>query len=70
MCRPDGTVALSQRLTGPLADAAAHHLQPAGAGPRGRTHDGQTYTSAPAGFLVEALSGTTRHAVVTITRVR
>ncbi|MFD0427139.1 hypothetical protein ACFQ60_00505 [Streptomyces zhihengii] len=36
----------------------------------GRTHDGQTYTSTPVGFLVEALSGTTRHAVVTITRVR
>ncbi|TXS35244.1 DNA ligase [Streptomyces sp. t39] len=68
--RPDGQVALSQRLTGPLAAAAAHYLQPAGARPRGRTHDGQTYTSTPTEFLVEALAGTTRHAVVTITRVR
>ncbi|MFC9269093.1 ATP-dependent DNA ligase [Streptomyces zhihengii] len=68
--RPDGAVALSQRLTGPLAAAAAHYLQPADAGPRRRTHDGQTYTTTPASFLVEALTGTTRHAVVTITRVR
>ncbi|MGW1137209.1 ATP-dependent DNA ligase [Streptomyces zhihengii] len=36
--RPDGAVALSQRLTSPLAAAAAHYLQPAGAGSRGRTH--------------------------------
>ncbi|WP_261994060.1 hypothetical protein [Streptomyces sp. t39] len=38
--------------------------------PPGRTHVGRTYTSTPAGFLVEALTGGTRHTVVTITRAR
>lgn len=68
--RPDGSTALSQRLTAPLAAAAGLHLVPAGPGPRRRTRDGDTFTSTSADFLVEALAGTTRHAVVTVTRVR
>lgn len=68
--RPDGRVALTQRLTGPLAAAAAALLEPAGPGGRRRTDDGQTYTASTAGIVVEALSGTTRHAVVTVTRPR
>jgi ATP-dependent DNA ligase len=68
--RPDGTTALSQRLAAPLSATAARYLVPAGPGPRGRTHDGDVFTSTSADFLVEALAGTTRHAVVTITRVQ
>lgn len=70
MRRPDGKVALSQRLTAPLSAAAAHYLVPAGPGPRGRTHDWDAFTGTSADFLVEVLAGTTRHAVVTVTRVR
>ncbi|MDQ1005569.1 hypothetical protein QFZ82_000053 [Streptomyces sp. V4I23] len=36
----------------------------------GCTHGGDTFTSPSADFVVEALAGITRHAVVTITRVR
>ncbi|MGW7468532.1 hypothetical protein ACWGJT_28700 [Streptomyces xantholiticus] len=42
-------------------------LAPAHAGAR---TTGDVFTSTSADFLVEALSGTTRHAVVTVTRVR
>ncbi|MER6616297.1 DNA ligase [Streptomyces xantholiticus] len=68
--RPDGSTALSQRLAAPLSAAAARYLLSAGPGPRRRTHGGDIFTSTSADFLVEALAGTTRHAVVTITRVR
>lgn len=67
---PDGRTALSQRLTTPLSAAAATHLIPAGPGARGRTDAGDPYTTTTADFEVEVLSGTTRHAVVTVTRVR
>ncbi|GAA2462989.1 ATP-dependent DNA ligase [Streptomyces lavendulocolor] len=67
---PDGRMALSQRLTAPLSAAAAVHLIPAGPGPRSRTGAGDTFTTTTADFEVEVLSGTTRHAVVTVTRVR
>ncbi len=68
---PDGRTALSQRLTAPLSAAAAVHLIPAGPGPRGRTNAGDTFTTTTAAdFEVQVLSGTTRHAVVTVSQVR
>ncbi|WP_282797357.1 DNA ligase [Streptomyces sp. CC224B] len=67
---PDGRRAVSQRLTAALAAQAAAHLQAAGPGQPSRTEDGAPYTSAPGSLVVEVLAGTTRHAVVTVTRVR
>ncbi|MEV3926441.1 MULTISPECIES: ATP-dependent DNA ligase [Actinomycetes] len=67
---PDGRLALTQRLTAPLASAAASHLAAAGPGDRARTNSGDTYTSTAPGLVVEVLAGTTRHAVVTVTRIR
>ncbi|MFE3688176.1 DNA ligase [Streptomyces sp. NPDC059095] len=66
----DGRRALTQRLTAPLAAAAAPHLMAAGPGARARTPGGDTYTSTAPGLVVEVLAGTTRHAVVTVTRIR
>ncbi|GGU44492.1 ATP-dependent DNA ligase [Streptomyces violascens] len=66
---PDGRRALTQRLTAPLAGAAAARLAAAGSGGRARTDGGDTYTSATTDLTVEVLAGTTRHAVVTVTRV-
>ncbi|WP_228982244.1 DNA ligase [Streptomyces sp. DH12] len=67
---PDGRVALTQRLAGALAAAAAEHLAAAAPGPRARTTAGEPYTVTTAEIVVEVLSGTTRHAVVSATRVR
>ncbi|MGA4867171.1 DNA ligase [Streptomyces lavendulocolor] len=67
---PDGRTALSQRLGAPLANAAAPALIAAGPGPRGHTTAGDRYTSTTAELEVEVASGTTRHAVVTVLRLR
>jgi ATP-dependent DNA ligase len=67
---PDGRTALSQRLGALLANVAAPALIAAGPGPRGHTTAGDRYTSTTAELEVEVASGTTRHAVVTVLRVR
>ncbi|MEU7028867.1 RNA ligase family protein [Streptomyces sp. NPDC046275] len=67
---PDGRTAMSQRLTSVLSTAAAAYLITAGPGPRGHTDDGTPYTSSTTDLTVEVLAGTTRHAVVTVTRLR
>ncbi|MEV5950369.1 ATP-dependent DNA ligase [Streptomyces sp. NPDC051993] len=67
---PDGRRALTQRLTAPLSGAAAARLASAGPGGRARTDGGDTYTSVSTDLMVEVLAGTTRHAVVTVTRIR
>jgi hypothetical protein len=53
-----------------LANVAAPALIAAGPGPRGHTTAGDRYTSTTAELEVEVASGTTRHAVVTVLRVR
>ncbi|MFD6597673.1 ATP-dependent DNA ligase [Streptomyces coelicoflavus] len=68
---PDGRVALSQRLGARLAaQVAAALVGVAPAAARGRAAGGESFTVAEPGLLVEVLAGTTRHAVVTVTRVR
>ena len=67
---PDGRVALSQTLTGVLAAAVAPHLGQGGPARRARTSAGEAYSTTPEGVVVEVLAGTTRHAVVTVTRLR
>ncbi|MEU9167805.1 DNA ligase [Streptomyces sp. NPDC048420] len=67
---PDGRVALSQTLTAPLATQLAPLLTAAGPGRRARTGRGEPYAAVAVGAVVEVLSGTTRHAVVTVTRAK
>ncbi len=67
---PDGRVALSQRLGARLAAQVAAALVDVAPAARGRVAGGELFTVAEPGLLVEVLAGTTRHAVVTVTRVR
>ncbi|MEV6404139.1 DNA ligase [Streptomyces bobili] len=67
---PDGRVALSQTLTAPLAAHVAQLLTNASSPRRARTRGGDAYTAMDVDILVEVLAGTTRHAVVTVTRVK
>ncbi|MFJ6558117.1 DNA ligase [Streptomyces luteogriseus] len=67
---PEGRTALSQTLTAPLAAQVAPHLT-GGAATRSRTSGGDPYNKVQELHLeVEVLAGTTRHAVVTVTRTR
>jgi ATP-dependent DNA ligase len=66
----DGRVALTQPLKAPLAAQVAVHLAESGPPRNARTHAGEAYTTATPGLVVEVLAGTTRHAVVTATRLR
>ncbi|MGW6361306.1 ATP-dependent DNA ligase [Streptomyces sp. NPDC055092] len=67
---PDGSRVLSQALTAPLAAEIARHVLDAGPGRRARTSAGDAYVTTSQGLVVEVLAGTTRHSVVTVTRVR
>jgi bifunctional non-homologous end joining protein LigD len=67
---PDGRTALSQRIGAPLAAQVGPHLAAAPTVGRARTAAGDAYTVAATGLVVEVLTGTTRHAVVTVTRLR
>lgn len=67
---PDGRRMLSQTLAPRLSRDVAQHLAGAEPGQRARTGDGETYTTSAAGVVVEVLAGTTRHATVSVTRVR
>ncbi|MGM0361730.1 DNA ligase [Streptomyces griseoaurantiacus] len=65
---PDGRVALSQRLTTALASVVGPCLVPQAG--RAFTRAGDSYTPATGDVVVEVVSGTTRHAVVTVVRLR
>ncbi|MFF2519140.1 DNA ligase [Streptomyces sp. NPDC058086] len=65
---PDGRVALSQRLTTALATRIASHLVPQPG--RAYTQGGDAYTPLSGEIVVEVVAGTTRHAVVTVVRLR
>lgn len=67
---PDDRTALSQTLTAPLSAQVAPRLVAAGRVRRARTLAGDAYNAAEVDVVVEVLAGTTRHAVVTVTRVR
>lgn len=67
---PGGRTALSQALGAPLAAQVAALLAAAPVSGRGRTDTGGPYTVTTADLVVEVLAGTTRHAVVTVTRLR
>ncbi|MFJ9634872.1 DNA ligase [Streptomyces sp. NPDC101175] len=65
---PDGRVALSQRLTTALASVVGPRLVPQAG--RTFTKVGDSYTPAAGDLVVEVVAGTTRHAVVTVVRLR
>jgi ATP-dependent DNA ligase len=67
---PDGSRVLSQALTAPVAAEVARHVLDAGPGRSARTSAGEAYVTTSRGLVVEVLAGTTRHAVVTVARVR
>ncbi|MFD3517451.1 ATP-dependent DNA ligase [Streptomyces sp. NPDC058657] len=67
---PEGREMRSRRLTAPVRRDIAAHLQGQEPSPSARTEDGDPYTLCPPELLVEVLAGTTRHATVTVTRVR
>jgi ATP-dependent DNA ligase len=67
---PDGRIALSQTLTAPLAAQAGELLAGMAPARRARTSGGDVYRVAEAMATVEVLAGTTRHAVVTVTRFK
>ncbi|MFF9607540.1 DNA ligase [Streptomyces sp. NPDC014684] len=67
---PDGRIALTQSLKAPLAAQVAVHFAASGPPRSSRTRAGETYTTTAPGLVVEVLAGTTRHAVVTVTRLR
>ncbi|MFF3584968.1 ATP-dependent DNA ligase [Streptomyces mirabilis] len=65
---PDGRVALSQRLSTALATRIAPRLVPQSR--RAYTQGGDAYTPVSGEVVVEVVAGTTRHAVVTVVRLR
>lgn len=67
---PDGRTALSQTLGAPLAGEVARLLAGSAPAGRARTARGEAYAVAASGLVVEVLAGTTRHSVVTVTRLR
>ncbi|MFC9816493.1 DNA ligase [Streptomyces virginiae] len=67
----DGRTVLTQRLPAALARAAAAYLADAAPGPPAVTATGDAYTTTTVeDLMVEVLAGTTRHQVVTATRLR
>ena len=67
---PRGRRALSQRLTAQLSAVAAALLTDAETFPLARTQDDERYTPVGGGLVAEVLAGSTRHRVVTVTRLR
>ncbi|MBV1940832.1 DNA ligase [Streptomyces sp. BV286] len=67
---PDGRTAFSQALRAPLAAQIAALLATAGPARQTRTAAGESFSAVGMDVVVEVLSGTTRHAVVTVTRMK
>ncbi|MCX4411507.1 DNA ligase [Streptomyces sp. NBC_01764] len=65
---PDGQIAVSQRLALALATRIAPRLVPQTG--RANTQGGDAYTPVSGEVVVEVVAGTTRHAVVTVVRLR
>lgn len=67
---PDGRRARSQRLTAPLSAEAAALLPEEEGRPLAQTRDGERYVPVGGELVAEVLAATTRHRVVTVTRLR
>ncbi|WP_406178081.1 DNA ligase [Streptomyces canus] len=67
---PDGRLRLTRAIGARLAAQVAAQLAESGSGRATRLGTGETYTAVEVSRLVEVLAGTTRHATVTVTRLR
>ncbi|MGW6014303.1 hypothetical protein [Streptomyces sp. NPDC055210] len=67
---PSGRIALSQTLKSSLAARVSVLLSAVGPGYLARTDAGDAYTAVVLDAEVEVLAGTTRDAVLTVTRLR
>lgn len=67
---PDGHTALSQPVTAQVSAQMAAHLAQGHSGQRAWTDTGTVYEQVETGLFAEVLAGTTRHAVVSVTRLR
>ncbi|WP_259333427.1 ATP-dependent DNA ligase [Streptomyces umbrinus] len=67
---PGGRIARTQTLKAPLAAQVSAYLVASGPSQNARTRAGEAYRTTGPGPVVEVLAGTTRHAVVTVTRLR
>lgn len=67
---PGGRIALTQTLTAPLAARVSEYIAVSGPSRRARTAGGDAYGTVASGLVAEVLAGTSRHAVVTATRLR
>ncbi|WP_394427302.1 ATP-dependent DNA ligase [Streptomyces sp. SGAir0957] len=67
---PDGRAAVTQALPAPLAAQVAPYLLVGGFGGPARTDAGEAYAAVTDGPVAEVASGTTRHAAVTLIRLR
>ncbi|MGW2051969.1 hypothetical protein ACWCPF_43645 [Streptomyces sp. NPDC001858] len=67
---PGGRIALTQTLKAPLAAQVSAYLVAGGPSRSAHTCVGEAYRTTGPGPAVEILAGTTRHAVVTVTRLR
>ncbi|MCX5239772.1 DNA ligase [Streptomyces prunicolor] len=67
---PDGRTALTQALSAPLAAQVSGHIAVSGPSGRARTARGDVYATVGSGLVVEVLAGTSRHSVVSVTRLR
>lgn len=67
---PDGRTAVSQPVSPQIAAQVAARLPVAQTAARARTDTGTVYEAVDTDLSAEVLAGTTRHAVVTVTRLR
>lgn len=67
---PDGRTVLSRAVSAPVAMEVARHAASSEPGMHARTGDGEEYTTIGPGLVAEVEAGTTRHATVSVTRLR
>ncbi|MEW1760524.1 DNA ligase [Streptomyces cyaneofuscatus] len=67
---PDGRTLLSQTVSAPIRREVAARLADAESGRPAHTRAGTAYEAVETGLVAEVLAGTTRHGVVTVTRLR
>lgn len=67
---PSGRTVLSQTVSAPVGREVMARLADVGPGRLVRTESGVAYEAVETGLVAEVLAGTTRHGVVTVTRLR
>lgn len=67
---PDGRTVLSQTVSAPVGREVMVRLADLAPGRPARTESGAAYEAVATGLVAEVVAGTTRHGVVTVTRLR